>query len=342
MCSKASSSWAAVLLAAAWGCGSSADLVIGSQAETGLTVEETGPPMDREAGPDLPDVQDAPDVPVVEDAGHIVACGDGAPRPTDARAPGDAREGGPIFDAMVDDAGCANPAACATLKSTLVHRYSFSGLGTMVTDSVGNAHGTAVNAQLSGDGTLVLAGAASDQYVDLPGGIIKSLTNATFEAWVTWNGCGGWERIFDFGDAGGGNNVRGFAVTTLYLTPQSSNGRDVMFGAFKRADQNPLYETRAAANLPLTAGVLAQVALVVDATNDLMSLYQDGAFVGSVAFTDALSILNDVNVWLGRSQYSADPSFGGTFHDFRIYNVALSASAIQTSFAGGPSPPFLD
>jgi hypothetical protein len=338
MFSKVFSGVTAVMLAAAWGCGSTSDLVIGSQIEAGLGVEEGGRP-DQEAGP--PDV---PDAPAAEDAGHIVVCGDGAPRPMDARpatdAPGDRDNA--IFDATLDDAGCANPALCSTLKSALVHRYSFSGTGTVVTDSVGTANGTVMNTRLAGDGSLVLAGASSDQYVDLPSGIIKSMTNATFEAWVVWNGCGGWERIFDFGDAGGGKNVRGYAVTTLYLTPQSMNGRDVMFGAFKRADQDPLNETRAASNFPLPAGVLAHVALVVDGTNHLMTLYEDGAFEGSVAFSDALSMLNDVNVWLGRSQYSADPSFGGTLHEFRIYNTALSGPAIQTSYLGGPNASFLE
>jgi hypothetical protein len=52
--------------------------------------------------------------------------------------------------------------------------------------------------------------------------------------------------------------------------------------------------------------------------------------------------LNDINNWLGRSQYAVDPSFSGTFHEFRIYNVALSAPAIQASFLGGPDASFLD
>ena len=71
-------------------------------------------------------------------------------------------------------------------------------------------------------------------------------------------------------------------------------------------------------------------------------LYRNGAFEGSVAFADSLSLLNDINNWLGRSQYAVDPSFSGTFHEFRIYNVALSAPAIQTSFLGGPDAGFLD
>ena len=82
------------------------------------------------------------------------------------------------------------------MKSALLHRYSFDGTGTAVTDSVGAAHGTVVNAQLSGSGTVVLGGGTTDQYVDLPNGIVSSLTNATFEAWITWDGGNGWQRVF--------------------------------------------------------------------------------------------------------------------------------------------------
>jgi hypothetical protein len=118
------------------------------------------------------------------------------------------------------------------------------------------------------------------------------------------------------------------------------NGRDVMFGAFKRADQAAVNETRAASNRPLAAGVMVEIALVIDDANNLMSLYTNGAFEGSVAYTDSLYMLNDVNNWLGRSQYVADPSFGGTLHEFRIYGAALSAAAIQASFVAGPDASF--
>ena len=306
--------FAVFAMAAACGCGSDTDLIIGAQAEAGVVIFD--------AGPDVSDVGADN-----QDAGHIGLCLEGGPRDV-------------VIGEPLPDAGCPNPALCSALKAALIHRYSFNGTGTAVTDSVGSAHGTVVNAELGGDGYLVLAGGATDQYVNLPNGIVKSLTNATFEAWVTWNGCGGWERILDFGDAPGGENVRGFATTTLYLTPQSMNGRDVMFGAFKRADQQAANETRAASNEPLQTGTMVHVALVVDDAGNMMSLSRNGAFEGAAAFPDSFSALNDINDWLGRSQYIADPSFGGIFHEFRIYNTALSSDEIQASFVAGPDTAF--
>src|SRR6266576_3622315 len=64
-----------------------------------------------------------------------------------AEAPTESEEAGPA-DVNIDE-GCPNATRCA-LRAALVHRYSFDGTGTVVTDSIGAAHGTAVGAQLTG------------------------------------------------------------------------------------------------------------------------------------------------------------------------------------------------
>jgi hypothetical protein len=103
-----------------------------------------------------------------------------------------------------------------------------------------------------------------------------------------------------------------------------------------------LNETHVMSSQALATGMTMHVALVVDDTNNQMTLYKNGAFESSVAFTDSLSMLNDIDVWLGRSQYSADTSFAGTIYEFRIYGAALSQSAIQASYVAGANPPFLN
>jgi Concanavalin A-like lectin/glucanases superfamily len=258
--------------------------------------------------------------------------GGGTDQATDARA--DAN-GNPPVDAA-SDGGCAAASLCA-LKAALVHRYRFDGTGTTATDSVGTAHGTVVNTQLSGSGSVTLAGAGS-QFVELPSGIVSQLTNATLEVWVTWNGGGGWQRIFDFGDS-----VATKASTTLYLTPKAGaspnyTGPATLLTAFKRADQTTAQELNVWAASAMTTGTVVHVAVVVDDGNNQIALYRNGMLETASAFADSLSLLNDVNNRLGQSQYSGDPEFGGTIFEFRIYNVALSASAIQASFAAGPDP----
>ncbi len=246
-----------------------------------------------------------------------------------------------LADASVDaprEAGCSDPIQCV-LKAALIHRYSFSGTGTMVTDSVGSAHGTVVNAQLSGTGNLVLGGGM--QYVDLPNGIITQLTNATLEIWLTWTGGPQWQRILDFGNTTGAENTQGMAASSLYVTP-GGDGPTVLFAAFKRANQAGTAETRALSPQTLTAGSMVQIAVVLDDASNQMSLYRNGALDGSVAWADSLSQLTDVNNWLGRSQYLGDPNLRGTLHEFRIYNAALSQAAIQASFMAGTDPLFLN
>jgi len=48
-----------------------------------------------------------------------------------------------------------------------------------------------------------------------------------------------------------------------------------------------------------------------------------------------LNGINDVNVWLGKSQWN-DPYFNGQFDEFRIYSGVVSDTAIAASFAAGP------
>jgi len=243
---------------------------------------------------------------------------------------------------MAVDAGgpsCPSPTLCA-VKAALVHRYSFNGSGRNVIDSVGRANGTVVNGQLSGNGYVNLRG-GNDQYVDLPNGIVRSLTSATFEAWVKWDGGAAWQRVFDFGTSDSGENTQGVAATSFYLTPQGG-GPTTMIVAFKRADQTVANETHAVSNQALASNVTSHLAVVIDSVNGMMTLYRNGAIDAAVALQDSLSTLNDVNNWLGRSQYANDPAFQGTIDEFRIYRAALSESEVQASFAAGPDPTFLN
>jgi hypothetical protein len=242
--------------------------------------------------------------------------------------------------------GCGRPdsdpegVSCTQLRDALVHRYRFAGSGTAVVDSAGDADGMLVNTQLTGTGQLDLAGGTSDQYADLPNGLVSALSDATFEVWVTWAGGNAWQRIFDFGSSDASvEGDQGNGRTYLFLAPSTSSGGGLRV-AFSVSGSGG--ETRVSASAPLPSGSLHHVAVVIDDTNDRMSLYLDGAQVGSVAFTSALSSLNDINNWLGRSQYAADPELEGSLHEFRIYGAALSADQIAFSFADGPDPAYLE
>jgi hypothetical protein len=110
-----------------------------------------------------------------------------------------------------------------------------------------------------------------------------------------------------------------------------------------QADAPPtdeVYVTAAA----MQVGRLTQVAVVVDDTENSLALYVDGESANSAAFMAQLSEINDINNWLGRSQYSSDTQahFAGTLLEFRIFSAALTTAQLQILFAAGPDASFLD
>ena len=261
--------------------------------------------------------------------------------------------------------GCALPDTAA--PSCLAHRYSFDdgapsdgGAGdagtsdadagdagdaggggtTVVRDSVGTANGTAVNVVLRGTGTLTLTGGQTDQYVSLPSGIISALGNsATFEGWINWTGPGSWQRIFDFGVADPAMpGVQGTGSAFVFLTPISGPGvalfsvntvglTEVMSPGFFPQGAPGALPHHFAAVIDASAG---------DAGAPAARLYIDGTLVGSTPLTSVLSGLQDVNNWLGRSQFAPDPEFGGTYYEFRIHSAAMTQAQINDSIAAGP------
>ena len=258
-----------------------------------------------------------------------VECGDGITNPT----AGEECEPSLVSDCTTDDCKYS-------YWHYLVNRFSFEGSGTAAVDSVGSTgDGLIYNTSLTGTGKLVLAGGTSDQFASLPNGLASRWTNATFEVWVDWPGVSGdaewWQRIFDFGNSDAGEGQQGDdGASYLFLSPHAwDDHMRVAFSPGGKDSESALIEVD-----PLPAGNNRHVAVVVDDDLDTITLYVQGASVGSTAFTDSLSSLTDVNNWIGRSQFALDPDFKGSIDEFRIYNVALSADQVMDSFVAGPNP----
>jgi hypothetical protein len=222
------------------------------------------------------------------------------------------------------------------LPSSLIHLYTFDGQGALVTDAVGMQHGTAINAQLLGIGSLELQSGGVDQYVDLPNGIVASLVDATFEIWVTWHGGTDdlWQRIFDFGSSSQGENTQAGGASSLYLTPNFDGTRHPRL--YFRNGAGELASIAGSSEVRLDARV--HLAAVFSDSEDSMTLYLEGEPVASGPFTQSLAGLIDDNNWLGRGQ-SESPGFDGELHEFRIYAAALRAGEIRLSAGAGPLPP---
>jgi hypothetical protein len=229
-------------------------------------------------------------------------------------------------------------------QATLVHRYSFneSAGSTTVTDAVGTANGTIAGngATFDGNGRLTLPGGGNSGvdpstlagYVDLPNHIINVLTNISVEAWITWEGSGSWQRILDFGNSVGGEDVSDTGSGYLFLAPQGAanlqfSARDPVLGA----EPAPLI-----AAAPLQSGQETYLSLVYDYTDNVARLYSNAVLVASGQAPVALSSIDDVNNWLGRSQYGADAMFQGKYNEFRIWNGPLLPAEVAAHFAAGP------
>ncbi|MGD8862169.1 MAG: LamG domain-containing protein [Myxococcales bacterium] len=268
---------------------------------------------------------------------------DGPPQP-----PGAAGAGGslvePLADASTADeppvspdraTGPANGATATSLSAplSLLLRYDFEGEGEVVMDRVGEAHGRALGGTaLDGLGGLPLDGI--DDYVDMPNGLLSDREQVTIMAWLSWSGGVCWQRVFDFGSTDAGEDLSGNATSSLFLTPASCPEGVLAFMTERQSVQRVL---TAPEPLPLERTV--QVALAFDGAAGEVALYVDGALQALDTIDHTLDEVQDVNNWLGRSQWVQDHYLQGRYEELRIYDRALAADEVATLYERGPDAP---
>lgn len=242
----------------------------------------------------------------------------------------------------VAGAGGAEGVVCASGDEpplgSLIHRYSFDGTGSEVLDSMGGEPGQLeAGALLDGTGVLSLAGLPTRQYVNLPNGLISSHTDITFVVWVTWRGGAPFQRIFDFGISSKGegpvSGSTGRSYVAVIASTNFPNGTGL--GAQVTA---PGFASMQLASTQDIEGRLAQVALVFRSGVNV-ELYLDGALLIRSPSPIQLSDIEDVNNWLGLSQWHQDDALDGMYDEFRIYDVALDGCQLTTLLARGADVP---
>jgi len=231
----------------------------------------------------------------------------------------------------------------ANAATNLIHRYSFNEpIGsTTVTDSVRGSNGvarvltTTVGSVPTFDGTQVTLDGVGG-YIDLPNRMLAGLTNVTFEFWTTYASGGTWARVLDFGTSNIGEDTNG----TVAVGAPASNYVFICFEPGPRFAITPLSngnENQVNSGTPVAPGGGEQHVVVTYGPARTPSMYINGNFVGSGNFVTPLSaITNDVNNWLGRSQWP-DPFFGGSYNEFRMHSTQLSALEVLASRAAGPN-----
>lgn len=268
-----------------------------------------------------------PDAGLITDAGEDTDTGS-----SDADASLDAADGGD---------GDATPEAEAGPAAVLLHRYDFEGEGTDVLDRVGDAHGTLMGgAVLDGSGGVELNGVS--HYVDLPNGLVSGLSSLSVVVWLEWHGalspgreC--WQRIFDFGNNSSGEGQAGVDASSLFLTPWNCNN-----GVFLL-----MYEASGPvavlSGAPFPSAEPVQAAAAIDGELSRATLYVNGAAVAvgdAGGFPRALREEEDLNDWLGRSQWVQDTNLlYARYDEFRIYTGVLTEVEVADLYERGPDEP---
>ncbi len=219
---------------------------------------------------------------------------------------------------------------------TLVNRYSFNdtdngagNVGAAIADSVGGASGNGVLPN-GGDlasvpGQLILS-AASQQYVQLPAGVLSNYTAVTIDAWVTTQTLPTYCFFWGFGN-----------------TDSGGYGANYLFGSLARqyvaiAGVDPGYTaeqgTAGGANL---SGVTVHFTTVCNPAAGYIALYTNGVLQSiNKGVTTPLSSVQDVYSYIGKSLYNGDPYGDMQLDEFRIWNGALNDLQVAGTDVAGP------
>jgi len=261
---------------------------------------------------------------------------------------------------------CLCVCICTLSRGEIVNRWSFNNTagpapsGTIVNDLVSGADATirGVNATFDGN-AIILPGGSNGQddqsgiaaYVDLPNGLISTKTNLTVELWATPVSEQAWQRLFDFGrTVQAGDGVDG--EWTGASAPGGTSSSDGLFLSFQIGGD--INQQRLEANLDggsfhtlntaeaTTLGVQYHYVVTYESgagsfpAGGQVSWYRDGVLIGTLDVSFPLSQIEDVNNWLGRSQWSADANANAAYNEVRIYDSALSAAEVTAAYLAGP------
>jgi autotransporter-associated beta strand protein len=194
-------------------------------------------------------------------------------------------------------------------------------------------------------------------YIDLPNHILSAQTNITIEIWATPKSVQNWGRIMDFGrttEAGDGLGAVGEwtglpGAATPNNTSQSdgimlssSIGTDLTQQRFEARHNGAVYTVNTA--LATTAGVQHHYAITFTdglgafgSAGGRWQWYRDGDIVEFLDVSNHLAAIQDVNNWLGRSEWSADSLANADYTEVRISNVALNQWQVKANYLLGPN-----
>ncbi|MEO0054476.1 MAG: hypothetical protein RLZZ50_423, partial [Verrucomicrobiota bacterium] len=268
------------------------------------------------------------------------------------------------------------------VRAALTQRWSFNNAAGAVASGVSLADSVAsrpavvrgVGASFNGS-ALVLPGtttgnvapASISAYLDLPNGILSSRQHVTVEIWAAPVASQNFQRLFDFGNssAGDGLGAAGEWTGTGSVAPGTVVASDefgLTFNVGTSINAQRMYgrlnnDQAGGLNLYVDSALATTlnqryhyvvtfaggVGAYASSGGGRQSWYRDGVLVATQDLPYALSTINDVNNWVGRSQFSADPLSRINIDELRLYDHALTAAEVVANRDAGPdsivSPP---
>jgi autotransporter-associated beta strand protein len=211
--------------------------------------------------------------------------------------------------------------------------------------------------RIPGGTTGNVAMTAMAAYLDLPNGIVSAQTNITIEIWATPLSAPNWARIMDFGrttNSGDGLGAAGeYTGSTSDAAPGATASSDVVMlsAAINTSLASQRFEvelggvaTNLDSGLATVAGVPHHYAITFTdgagayTTNGgRWQWYRDGDPITFLDVSNHLSAIQDVNNWLGRSQWSADSLANNDYAEVRISCVAMSRGQVLANYLLGPN-----
>ena len=255
--------------------------------------------------------------------------------------------------------------------AALVNRWSFNQpagsapAGTVFPDSVAGLPmtvrglGATLNGSrivLPGTTTGAFADSAISAYLDLPNGIVSSKSSITVEMWAAPITARNWQPLFEFGRmdiAGDGLGAPGeWTGLGAGAPPANTQGSDLLGCSLHQGTNlnsqlqvvmiNGGFQSNLPGTFATTLNTTYHYAITVQGNGATCSTawYRNGVVAGTGSTPFALSAIEDVNNWIGRSAWSGNSATNASYDEVRIWNHAFSPAEVTASQAAGPNASF--
>jgi len=163
----------------------------------------------------------------------------------------------------------------------------------------------------------------SSQYVNVPAINYNTFDGLTFSAWVYFKSVGSYDRIIDFGDGSGINNI---------IIAKYGSTNQIVISIY---NGSTIKQYRTTNNI-IVLNTWIHICWVITKTTPTWKLYVNNVSVG-------LTVISGSAVWpssttyyssfIGKSNWTSDSYFNGNIDDFRIYNKAISANEVAELYS---------